>query len=61
MLVLNTKKAKKILNWNTRLNVKQATNLTIEWYKEFYKSKKNNLIIQLTKDQILQYHRKFKL
>jgi CDP-glucose 4,6-dehydratase len=61
MLVLNTKKAKKKLNWNTRLNVKQATNLTIEWYKEFYKSKKNNLIIQLTKDQILQYHRKFKL
>lgn len=61
MLVLNTKKAKKILNWNTRLNVKQATNLTIEWYKEFYKSKKNNLIIQLTKNQILQYHRKFKL
>ena len=39
LLVLNTDKANKVLNWNTRLSVKQATNLTIEWYKEFYKSK----------------------
>ena len=61
LLICSNTKAKKILNWNTRLNVKQATNLTIEWYKEFYKSKKNNSIIQLTKNQILQYHGKFKL
>ena len=42
MLVLNTKKAEKILNWKTSLNVEAATTiLTIEWYKKFYKNKKN--------------------
>ena len=62
LLVLNTKKAKKILNWSTRLSVKQATNLTIEWYREFYKSGKNNdLIIEFTKNQIFNYHKNFKL
>ena len=60
LLVLNTTKAKKILNWNTRLSVKQATNLTIEWYKEFYKSKNNSSkMIDFTKKQIFNYHKSF--
>ena len=62
LLVLNTTKAKKILNWNTRLSVKQATNLTIEWYREFYKSKKNSSkMIDFTKKQIFNYHKSFKV
>ena len=50
MLVLNTKKAEKILNWKTTLNVEAATILTIEWYKKFYKNKKN--IVNFTKNKL---------
>ena len=59
MLVLNTKKAEKILNWKTRLNVKAATILTIEWYKKFYKDKKK--IINFTRKQIFNYHKRIKI
>mgnify|MGYP001227810505 CR=1 FL=1 len=40
-----------------------AVKLTIEWYKEFYENKKRNLIFKknLTKKQILDYHKKFKI
>ena len=62
MLVLNTKKAERILNWKTRLNVRAATILTIEWYKIFYQKKKNKKIItEFTKKQIINYHEKFKI
>ncbi len=62
MLVLNTKKAERILNWKTRLNVEAATILTIEWYKKFYKEKKNKKIItEFTKKQIINYHEKFNI
>ena len=59
MLVLNTKKAEKILNWKTRLNVEAATILTIEWYKKFYKNKKE--ITNFTREQIINYHKKIKI
>ena len=62
MLVLNTKKAERILNWKTRLNVRAATILTIDWYKIFYQKKKNKKIItEFTKKQIINYHEKFKI
>lgn len=62
MLVLNTKKAERILNWKTRLDVRQATILTIEWYKKFYQKNKNKQIItEFTKEQIIDYHEKFKI
>ena len=63
LLVLNTDKVNKILNWKTRLKVDFAVKLTIEWYKEFYENKKKNLIFMknLTKKQILKYHKKFKI
>tara|TARA_Y100001970_G_C14236935_1_gene862414 strand:+ start:1468 stop:2538 length:1071 start_codon:yes stop_codon:yes gene_type:complete len=62
MLVLNTKKSEKVLNWKTRLNVREATILTIEWYKKFYQNKKNKKIItKFTKEQIISYHEKFKI
>ena len=63
LLVLNTNKVNKILNWKTRLKVDSAVKLTIEWYREFYENKKKNLtlITNLTKNQILDYHKKFKI
>ena len=62
-MVLNTNKVNKILNWKTRLKVDFAVKLTIEWYREFYENKKKNLtfITNLTKNQILDYHKKFKI
>ena len=60
LLVLNTDKANKVLNWNTRLSVTDALKLTIHWYKEFYrKSSNDNLMTNLTKKQIINYHSKF--
>ena len=62
LLVLNTNKSKKILGWSTRLKVKEAVKLTIEWYRQFYEAKKNkSYIAQLTRKQILDYHKKFKV
>jgi len=62
MLLLNTKKAERILNWKKRLNVREATILTIEWYKKFYQKNKNKQIItEFTKEQIIDYHEKFKI
>ena len=39
VLVLDTSKAKKVLKWKTRLKVKDALKLTIEWYRNFYEKK----------------------
>ena len=60
VLVLDTSKAKKVLKWKTRLKVKDALKLTIEWYRSFYEKKlKKNSIEDLTDNQILNYHKKF--
>ena len=62
MLVLNTKKAERILNWKTRLDVRAATILTIDWYRKFYQKNKNKKIItEFTKKQIISYHERFKI
>jgi CDP-glucose 4,6-dehydratase len=60
-LVLNTKKVKKELKWSTRLNVRKATNLTIEWYKKFIDNNNKKIVSELTKNQIINYHQKFKI
>ena len=60
VLVLDTSKAKKVLKWKTRLKVKDALKLTIEWYRSFYEKKlRKNSIEDLTDNQILNYHKKF--
>ena len=41
LLQLNSKKAKKYLNWQCKLNLKQAIQLTVDWYKIFYFHKRN--------------------
>ena len=41
LLQLNSLKAKKHIKWECKLNLKQAINFTIEWYKTFYYHRKN--------------------
>ena len=52
ILMLNSDKSKKILNWQTKYNLEQSIKLTSFWFKEFFE-KKN--ILKLTKNQIINY------
>jgi CDP-glucose 4,6-dehydratase len=52
ILMLNSNKSKKILNWNTKYNLEQSIKLTSFWFKEFF-AKKN--ILKLTQSQIINY------
>ena len=52
ILMLNSNKSKKILNWQNKYNLKQSIKLTSLWFKE-YLEKKN--ILKVTQDQILNY------
>jgi CDP-glucose 4,6-dehydratase len=52
ILMLNSDKSKKILNWQTKYNLEQSVKLTSFWFKEFFE-KKN--ILKLTKNQIINY------
>ena len=52
ILMLNSNKSKKILNWQSKYNLTQSIELTSLWFKEYLK-KKN--ILKATQDQILNY------
>jgi CDP-glucose 4,6-dehydratase len=52
ILMLNSNKSKKILNWQNKYNLVQSIKLTSVWFKE-YLQKKN--ILKLTQNQILNY------
>jgi CDP-glucose 4,6-dehydratase len=52
ILMLNSNKSKKILNWQNKYNLAQSIKLTSLWFKEYLK-KKN--ILKVTQDQILNY------
>ena len=52
ILMLNSNKSKKILNWQNKYNLTQSIKLTSLWFKE-YLEKKN--ILKATQDQILNY------
>jgi CDP-glucose 4,6-dehydratase len=54
ILMLNSLKSKKILNWKTKYNIEKSIKLTSFWYKEFF-SKKN--ILNVTQNQIINYFR----
>ena len=41
LLNLNNQKSKKILKWKPNLTFNQRIYLTIDWYRQFYKNKKN--------------------
>lgn len=63
ILVLNSSKSKKILNWKTNLSFKKSIYLTTNWYKEFYKIKKNKKktekYFNLSSQQIKKYQSKY--
>jgi len=52
ILMLNSDKSKKVLNWKTKYNLEQSIKLTSFWFKEFF-AKKN--ILKLTQNQIINY------
>ena len=52
ILMLNSNKSKKILNWKTKYNLEQSVKLTTLWFKAFIENKN---ILKLTQDQIRNY------
>lgn len=52
ILMLNSDKSKKVLNWQTKYNLEQSIKLTAAWFKEFF-VKKN--ILKVTQNQIINY------
>jgi CDP-glucose 4,6-dehydratase len=54
ILMLNSNKSKKILNWQTKYNLEKSINLTSFWFKEFF-AKRN--ILKVTQNQIINYFR----
>jgi len=52
ILMLNSSKSKKILNWKSKYNLEKSIKLTGMWFKEFTE-KKN--ILKTTQDQIINY------
>ncbi len=56
LLQLNNKKAKKILNWRSRLTLDETITLVVEWYKQFKHDKKK--IFDTSKKQINFYFKK---
>lgn len=51
-LNLNSKKAKRDLNWESKININDSLKLTIEWYECFFKNKK---IKEISLNQIKKY------
>lgn len=49
LLKLNSNKAKRLLGWQSTLDINQTLGLTCEWYKSFYNGKN---IVNLTNQQI---------
>jgi len=55
LLQLNSTKAKKLINWECKLDLKQATNYTFQWYNEFYNNRKK--ILDLSIKQIKNFEK----
>jgi len=54
LLKLDISKAIQRLSWKPRINVKDALSFTIDWYREFYTNKEQN-ITDYTTNQIYNY------
>ena len=54
-LQLDCNKAKKILNWESRLDANQSTLLAANWYKSFFENKNSKNIYALCLSQINEY------
>ena len=55
LLQLNSRKAKKILNWKNKLKLKDTIKMVGEWYYTYYSSNKKKI---LTENQIINYMKK---
>ena len=53
LLILNSKKINKMMNWKSKLSFKQTVFLTADWYIQYYKNKEK--IYQFSIDQIKKY------
>ena len=54
LLSLNCLKAKKLLNWSSKINFKNTTKMTSQWYETYYNSSPKNAY-KLSLEQIEQY------
>ena len=54
ILMLSSNKAKKILKWNSKYNLKQSLKLISDWHKEFNK-RNNKKILDFTQNQIMKF------
>tara|TARA_B100000989_G_scaffold3409_1_gene2374 strand:+ start:16881 stop:17951 length:1071 start_codon:yes stop_codon:yes gene_type:complete len=57
LLKLNSKKAKKKLNWECKLSFSDNIRYVTEWYKSFYDRKQKINICKLSSEQIRQYEK----
>ena len=55
LLKLNSSKAKKKLNWKTKLSFRETIEMTSMWYKMYYDKKK---ISEITLNQIKKFEKK---
>jgi len=60
-LALDSSKAKKFLNWQTKFNDREALSMTFDWYKNFYKNKDKKALLNLSFDQIKNFKFKHKI
>lgn len=58
ILMLNSNKSKKLLNWEPQYNLKQSIKLTSDWYKTLLDNNKN--ILKFTQCQIKDYLKLYK-
>ena len=56
LLQLNNEKAKKLLNWSSKLTLDETVTLVVEWYKQFKNNKKK--ILDISIKQINFYFKK---
>jgi CDP-glucose 4,6-dehydratase len=60
-LALDSSKAKKLLNWQTKFKDREALNMTFDWYKNFYKIRNKKLLLKLSFNQIKNFKLKHKI
>ena len=58
LLMLDSSKAIKNLDWHPVYSITESVNETVAWYKEFYEC--NDKMDEFSKNQILNYSRKAK-
>ena len=52
LLMLNSEKSKKTLNWKTKYNLNQSVKLISHWHKQFLMKKS---VLKICKEQIIDY------